>query len=70
MFKREGADFLRKYEELLRLAGSDTAENVVRRTVGCDLEEPEFWSDAIQSLAEPLKRLETLLPKVLPRNQQ
>jgi oligoendopeptidase F len=70
MFKREGADFLRKYEELLRLAGSDTAENVVRQTVGRDLEEPEFWSDAIQSLVEPLKRLETLLPKVLPRNQQ
>jgi len=66
MFRKEGDDFLPKYEELLRLAGSDTAENVVRRTVGRELEAPEFCSDAIESLEEPLKRLEDLLPKVLP----
>jgi oligoendopeptidase F len=65
MFRKEGDAFLPKYEELLRLAGSDTAENVVRRTVGRDLEEPQFWNEAIRSLEEPLKRLEDLLPKVL-----
>jgi oligoendopeptidase F len=65
-FKKHGADFLPKYEEFLRLAGSDSAENVVRQTVGCDLESPEFWADAIESLSEPLSRLEALLPKVLP----
>jgi oligoendopeptidase F len=65
MFKQEGTGFLRKYEEFLRLAGSDTAENVVQQTVGRDLENPQFWSEAIQSLEEPLKRLEDLLPKVL-----
>ncbi|MGH7828527.1 MAG: M3 family oligoendopeptidase [Candidatus Binatia bacterium] len=65
-FKKDGADFLPKYEELLRLAGSNSAENVVKRTVGHDLEKPEFWADAIQSLEEPLSRLEALLPKVLP----
>ena len=67
IFRIEGDDFLPKYEELLRLAGSDTAENVVRRTVGRDLEEPQFWSEAIRSLEEPMNRLEALLPKVLPR---
>jgi len=67
IFRIEGDDFLPKYEELLRLAGSDTAENVVRRTVGRDLAEPQFWSEAIRSLEEPMKRLEALLPKVLPR---
>jgi oligoendopeptidase F len=65
MFRKEGDAFLPKYEELLRLAGSDTAENVVQRAVGRDLEEPHFWSEAIRSLEEPLKRLEDLLPKVL-----
>jgi len=55
-----------KYEEFLRLAGSDTAENVVRRTVGRELEAPEFWREAIRSLEEPMGRLEALLPKVLP----
>ena len=66
IFKSEGPEFLPKYEEFLRLAGSDTAENVVQRTVGRDLEKPEFWSEAIRSLEEPLQRLETLLPKILP----
>jgi oligoendopeptidase F len=66
MFRKEGDGFMPKYEEFLRLAGSDTAENVVRRTVGRELEAPEFWSEAIRSLEEPLKRLAVLLPKVLP----
>lgn len=67
MFRKEGAAFLPKYEELLRFAGSDTAENVVRRTVGRELVGPEFWSEAIRSLEEPLQRLEDLLPKVIPQ---
>ncbi|HEV8720869.1 MAG TPA: M3 family oligoendopeptidase [Candidatus Binatia bacterium] len=66
MFKREGASFLSKYEEFLRLAGSDTAENVVKQTVGRDLENPDFWNGAIRSLAEPLNRLQSILPKVVP----
>jgi oligoendopeptidase F len=66
MFKANGSEFLSQYEQFLRLAGSDTAENVVRRTLGRDLETPEFWSEAIQSLQAPLNRLEALLPKVLP----
>ncbi len=65
MFKKEGPGFLPKYEEFLRLAGSDTAENVVKRTLGRDLEQPEFWIEGIQSLEEPLNRLENLLPTVL-----
>jgi len=64
MFKQEGTDFLPKYEGFLRLAGSDTAENVVRRTVGEDLEKPAFWADAIKSLEQPLKRLQEILPNV------
>jgi oligoendopeptidase F len=66
MFRKEGDGFVPKYEEFLRLAGSDTAENVVSRTIGRELDAPEFWSQAIRSLEEPLKRLENLLPKVLP----
>jgi oligoendopeptidase F len=66
MFKKDGARFLSKYEEFLRLAGSDTAENVVKRTVGKNIEETEFWVEAIRSLEEPLNRLQTILPKVSP----
>jgi oligoendopeptidase F len=66
MFKKDGTSFLHKYEELLRLTGSDTAENVVRRTLGRDLENPQFWNETILSLEEPLRRLEALLPTILP----
>jgi len=66
IFRKEGDAFLPKYEEFLRLAGSDTAENVVRRTIGRELDAPEFWSGAIRSLEEPVSRLEALLPKILP----
>ncbi len=66
MFNADGSQFLSRYEQFLRLAGSDTAENVVKQTLGRDLETPEFWDEAIQSLEEPLRRLQALLPKVLP----
>ena len=66
MFKKEEREFLPRYEEFLRLTGSDTPENVARRTIGCDLELPEFWVEAIQSLKKPLDDLETILPRVLP----
>jgi oligoendopeptidase F len=45
--KQEGASFLPRYEELLRLTGSDTAEGVARRALGVDLEAPHFWNESI-----------------------
>jgi oligoendopeptidase F len=68
MFKKEGAAFLPKYEELLRFAGSGTSENVVKRTVDRDIEATEFWTEAIQSLEQPLNHLKNLLPKVFPNS--
>ena len=61
MFKKEGKEFLPKYEEFLRLTGSDTAENVARRSIGHDLESPEFWVESIHTLNEPLNKLKALL---------
>lgn len=61
MFKREGREFIPKYEEFLRLSGSDTAENVAKRSIGRDLESPDFWAESINSLNEPLSRLKGLL---------
>jgi len=68
LFKKEGADFLPRYEEFLRLTGSDTAENVARQALGRDLEDVEFWAEAIRSLEEPLDSLEALLPDLLKEN--
>ena len=69
MFKAEGASFLPKYEEFLRRAGSDTAENVVKQTIGRDIETVEFWREAIESLAEPLEQLQVLLAKIMTRSR-
>jgi oligoendopeptidase F len=67
-FKSEGPDFLPRYEEFLRLTGSDTAENVARRSIGCDLETPDFWVEAIRSMEEPMRALQELAPAVLPQS--
>ncbi len=60
LFKKEGADFLPKYEKFLRLSGSDTAENVAKRSIGMDLETPGFWRESIRSLREPFEKLKEL----------
>ncbi len=61
-FREEGAGFLPRYEQFLRLTGSATAEEVARSTVGCELESPDFWRGAIETLREPVEQLEALLP--------
>ena len=60
-FKERGSGFLPHYEEFLRLSGSATSEQLARRILGCDLESPEFWKSAIETLRQPVERLETLL---------
>ncbi len=65
IFKQEGTAFLPRYEEFLRLTGSESAEGVARRALGRDLEDPQFWTEAIQTLEAPLAHLEELLPEVI-----
>ena len=65
-FKESGPDFLPRYEDFLRLTGSDTVENVTRRSIGQDLEQPDFWVSSIRSLQQPLERLQEMIPRVIP----
>ena len=67
-FKSEGPDFLPRYEEFLRLTGKDTAENVAMRSIGCNLEAPDFWVEAIRSMGQSLTELQELAPRVLPKD--
>ena len=62
-FKEKGSAFIPQYEDFLRLTGSATAEEVARQTLGCDLEQPEFWKAAIETLREPVEHLESLMAK-------
>ena len=57
--KQEGPSFLPRYEELLRLTGSDTAERVAARCLGVDLEAPDFWNASIDLIKQDLGRFET-----------
>ncbi len=61
-FRREGPDFLPKYEAFLRRTGSATCEEAVRETLGRDLGDPAFWAEAIHNLEHPLRELEALAP--------
>ena len=61
LFKQEGASFLPKYEDFLRLTGSDSVEGVAKRALGADVTDPAFWASAITSMEEPLKLYRKLL---------
>jgi oligoendopeptidase F len=65
MFKKDPGGFIPKYEEFLRLAGTERAENLVQHTIGGDIEQPQFWAEAIDSLEEPSARLEMLVAEGL-----
>jgi oligoendopeptidase F len=64
MLTESGPGFLTRYEDFLRLTGSDTAENVARRTLGVDLGDSAFWATAIRSLTPEIQRYETLIDRV------
>ena len=60
-FKEEGASFLPQYETFLQKSGSMSCEQVVRETLGEDIQNPDFWTRAIESLNEPFTKLKALL---------
>ncbi|NUO47296.1 MAG: M3 family oligoendopeptidase [Polyangiaceae bacterium] len=64
IYKTEGPAFLPRYEAFLRMTGSATAHEVAKASIGRDLESPEFWADAIETLRAPTDELERLLPSV------
>lgn len=56
--KAEGPSFLERYEELLRMTGSATAEEVARTCLGVDLQSPAFWNASIDLIEADLQRFE------------
>jgi len=65
MFQKEGQAFLPKYQEFLRLSGSDMAHKVAKKAVKADLENTEFWKQAIMSHEPELAMFEKLVSKVI-----
>ncbi len=57
-FVQEGPSFLGKYEQFLARSASEEPAALARSVLGCDLEQPEFWEQSIQSVVTPLAELE------------
>jgi oligoendopeptidase F len=53
-FREEGAAFLPRYEAFLELTGSATCEEAVRRTLGADITQPDFWAHAVRAMQPAL----------------
>lgn len=52
--KREGPEFMPRYEALLRSTGSGTAEEVARTALGVDLGKPDFWNASLDLVEDAL----------------
>ena len=60
-FRREGAGFLPRYEAFLRETGSASCEEAVRRTLGWDITQQQFWAEAIRGGAGAVEALEEIV---------
>ena len=69
-YRREGPDFLPRYEAFLRRTGSATCEVAVKETLGRDITQPEFWAEAVHAMEHPLKQLEALVPELVPEGRR
>jgi oligoendopeptidase F len=59
-FAQQGPAFFRQYEEALLLTGSATAEAVVAKAIGEDIEKPDFWVRAIRSHETEIREFNAL----------
>jgi oligoendopeptidase F len=57
-FRREGAAFLPRYEEFLRVTGSASCEEAVRQTLGWDIASEAFWAQAIAGCGDAVDAFE------------
>jgi oligoendopeptidase F len=63
LYREQGAAFFPRYERLLEASGGAMAHEVVRASLGEDLEASGFWMRAIDTLRAPTDELERLLQR-------
>ena len=64
IYCREGADFVPRYEALLRATGQDYAAPLAAR-FGIDITRPEFWQASLDVIGRQVERFEAL-PRAVP----
>lgn len=65
LYRKEGASFVPKYEQLLASGGSDTPSALLAR-VGVNLDDPNFWQEGVQALRDLIDQEEALAHKLYP----
>jgi oligoendopeptidase F len=65
LYRKEGASFVPKYEQLLSSGGSDTPSVLLAR-VGVNLDDPNFWQEGVQALRDLIDQEEALADKLYP----
>jgi len=53
--EREGASFSKRYDDLLRDTGIMTVEQLGLRHLGVDLEQPQFWQEAVAKVVSDVE---------------
>ncbi|MGZ6470863.1 MAG: M3 family oligoendopeptidase [Bdellovibrio sp.] len=53
-----GADFMKKYIEILRDTGRMTAEDLIQKHLGEDIRQPEFWQKSIKVVNDKINKFE------------
>jgi oligoendopeptidase F len=60
-FSREGASFLPRYEAFLLATGSASCEDAVLNTLGWNIRDERFWSNAIAACEVPIRAFEEIV---------
>ena len=67
--KQSGADFPRKYRQLLLATGCQDAEDAVLSTMGFDLRKPDFWQQSLNIIADRVKLFVELADQILSKTR-
>ncbi len=59
-----GAEFNKRYTDLLRDTGTMTAEDLVQQHLQKDLTQPQFWQDSLAMVEKSVARFESLVEQV------
>jgi oligoendopeptidase F len=62
LFEKEGPEFAKRYDELLRMTGKASAVEVTR-SAGFDIESEDFWREGIDYLGSRVAEFEELANK-------
>lgn len=60
IYEKEGESFVAKYNELLRISGANTVDEIAK-SVGIDITSKDFWKGSLDLIASYVQRLEKLI---------